>query len=558
MKKICWLVLVFFLPGLVLASDEISFEFDSGTVNMTYLGLDCSYITGETGDACSVGSGGNYTNGTGLGLNDSNFFSILDSYALPQSCTDGYVAFYNATSVSWYCGAAAGAGTVTQVTRGWGFNSSGTSITTTGTLVLNETLLKAVIDTDTDTNTNCSLSADCPDAQIIYESNTSWVTSNELDANHDECSEISGCIEDAWYDVANISSFLFTYSTYFNQALNTTSTVNFGMINGNGSGLVSINCSSIIQDGTGSDDDFCNDDAGVGAFSYNTYFDQNLNTTNNVTFAAINSQNWENVTITESQITDLSHTVDTNTNCSLSADCPDAQIIYESNTSWVTSNELDADHDTCAEITGCIEDAFYDDANISGLGYIKSYTDTFWPISTYYFMNVSGTLTFNETKLNATISALAGADGFEPDNFWPVSGYYIYNLSDTLTLNETLLNATIAALDTDTDTNTNCSLSADCPDAQIIYESNTTWVTNNELDADHDTCAEITGCIEDAYYDEANLTAVLDDNYVNVAGDTMTGSLNMSTHNITNVDYYCINPDCTSYIYHNGTHSIWI
>ena len=60
-----------------------------------------------------------------------------------------------------------------------------------------------------------------------------------------------------------------------------------------------------------------------------------------------------------------------------------------------------------------------------------------------------------------------------------------------------------------------------------------TLATDTEL-AGQDECSEITGCIEGAYNSEANLTTLLDDNYVDVAGDTMTGDLAMSGNAITN------------------------
>lgn len=50
--------------------------------------------------------------------------------------------------------------------------------------------------------------------------------------------------------------------------------------------------------------------------------------------------------------------------------------------------------------------------------------------------------------------------------------------------------------------------------ASIIRSSNTTWVTDAEIDADHDECSEITGCIEGAvtatniaYYNQSNTFA---------------------------------------------------
>ncbi|MCD6149001.1 hypothetical protein J7J18_06545 [bacterium] len=55
-------------------------------------------------------------------------------------------------------------------------------------------------------DTNCSAEYSCPN--IIYKGNTSWVTSNEQDLAHDECSEISGCVVGAYNDISNFTGTL--------------------------------------------------------------------------------------------------------------------------------------------------------------------------------------------------------------------------------------------------------------------------------------------------------------------------------------------------------------
>ncbi len=55
---------------------------------------------------------------------------------------------------------------------------------------------------------------------------------------------------------------------------------------------------------------------------------------------------------------------------------------------------------------------------------------------------------------------------------------------------------------------------------------------------------------------ELNTSFTTEDIWINESGDTMTGDLNMSDNNITSIDYSCFNGNCTSYIYHNGTHLI--
>ncbi len=86
-------------------------------------------------------SGTTYMNGTGLSLIGTTF-SILYSFQLPQTCNDAEAAFWNATNSSWYCDVVGGGGTVTSVTRGFGFNDTGTSITTTGTLDINQSVFQ--------------------------------------------------------------------------------------------------------------------------------------------------------------------------------------------------------------------------------------------------------------------------------------------------------------------------------------------------------------------------------------------------------------------------------
>jgi len=43
------------------------------------------------------------------------------------------------------------------------------------------------------------------------------------------------------------------------------------------------------------------------------------------------------------------------------------------------------------------------------------------------------------------------------------------------------------------------------------------------------------------------------DYYVNETGDTMTGNLNMSDNNITQIDYLCLDDDCSKHIFANDT-----
>jgi hypothetical protein len=180
--------------------------------------IDCSNVIGEvSGDACNItgGGGSNITNGTGLNLT-ATVMSIFPSYRLSQTCADGQLVLWNNTAGTWStCSAPSGGGTVTSVTRGYGFNDTGTSITTTGTLNINDSVLQNRVtgtcgadesidtiyqngsvdcETDTDTTNDAVDSSEfdnicgvndriprrsggtwaCFDDSVYYDGNTSW------------------------------------------------------------------------------------------------------------------------------------------------------------------------------------------------------------------------------------------------------------------------------------------------------------------------------------------------------------------------------------------------
>jgi len=83
--------------------------------------------------------------------------------------------------------------------------------------------------------------------------------------------------------------------------------------------------------------------------------------------------------------------------------------------------------------------------------------------------------------------------------------------------NITNLNATIDAREY----NTNCSVDNSCVGIVYEVELNKTYVDTQ--DSAQDECSEITGCVENAYNAEANLTGLLDDNYRAESWDNITG-----------------------------------
>ena len=53
---------------------------------------------------------------------------------------------------------------------------------------------------------NCSTQYSCN--SVIYSGNTSWINSNENDASHDECSEITNCVDDAYATEIELTNLL--------------------------------------------------------------------------------------------------------------------------------------------------------------------------------------------------------------------------------------------------------------------------------------------------------------------------------------------------------------
>ena len=143
-----------------------------------------------------------------------------------------------------------------------------------------------------------------------------------------------------------------------------------------------------------------------------------------------------------------------------------------------------------------------------------------------------------------------------------------------------------------TDTNTNCSITNSCPliayDSEInktyvdtqdsaqdvcseitgcvenaITDGNTNWDNSyNLLDMDTDaycsdagcgtddqTCAEVSGCTENAYNSEANLTALLDNNYIAIG--TKVGNTTIEIFNAVNNGTYISLAQILAFSYYN-------
>lgn len=111
-------------------------------------------------------------------------------------------------------------------------------------------------------------------------------------------------------------------------------------------------------------------------------------------------------------------------------------------------------------------------------------------VTAYAFCNTTNCYTIDEL--------LSGTD-----TWWAIKSADFINNSNTLELNWTTINDTIDARDT---TIGNCSADQSCP--TILYDTNA-----------------------------SDFMAAGTDNWVNESGDTMTGNLNMSDNNITDVDF---------------------
>ena len=233
--------------------------------------------------------------------------------------------------------------------------------------------------------------------------------------------------------------------------------------------------------------------------------------------------------------------------------------------------------------------------------------DTHWVINETHFINNSNTLELNRTffdtiyVLVSNLVSLVGNWSADKDDYLTdveTNARIIGNISSDTNETERVdaiigKNCTgtdkfsgwygngtpICTEDVDT-TISNCSGDGDC--TNIIYYSNesnlqvdtsnsTTWWNN--LSQVNGTQITTTGGVLTIleswlttfingfgfYNSESNLTTLLDDDYVDVDGDTMSGDLNISQANLYVSGNYsiCLNQDCSANITNNGTHTIW-
>jgi len=253
----------------------------------------------------------------------------------------------------------------------------------------------------------------------------------------------------------------------------------------------------------------------------------------NIYASKIYSDDWSNVTIEESQISDLQGYLTSESDPIYSAWDKDYGDLI--NTPTIPT----------------IWDATFNTTGDNRWGGI----DTQKLADGIYLYNDTSTIYFNETKLNETIdNKIAGISG--DNSSWNESYadtlYMDINQDDWIDDGE------------ESDLNVNSSDYWDnlgtINETQMENNGGTlnilvSWLTSlfyteSEVDnvlAGQDECSEISGCVENAIN-----SSNADIAFVNATGDTMTGNLNV-TGNITTTDTFCFNADCSAKMYHNGS-----
>lgn len=253
-----------------------------------------------------------------------------------------------------------------------------------------------------------------------------------------------------------------TYATtrISDEFVNTTGTVNASVLQGQ------LNCGYLA----GNTSDLCtladtNTNCDGNGECTNVFYSTNLT---DASIIGINSSLWTNVTITESQISDLSHTVDTTIgNCSGDGSC--AQVFYQNNN---TNAILQNTHNhSCLNLTGGSDGDFCADADTGGAG------ANFWvDAGAYIFPNTSFA-----------------------DNVAIIAGYINATDWTNVTITESQISDLSHTTDTDTNVTSICS-------------------TGNELLLQNGSCVLDTVYLDnvDTTCDSGDQTCTFDDDTINV------------------------------------------
>ena len=383
------------------------------------------------------------------------------------------------------------------------------------TITLNETKLNATIDAR-EYNTNCSVAGTC--SEIVYNTNTSWITSNQLFNTTDEIFAVVN--NDTFYLDSNPDGYITSADVGVYDLNITNGSIDSDITNSEEMGIL----------------------AGTG-----------------ITVGL--SGNDFTITNTETD-------TDTNTNCSVAGTC--TAIVYNTNTSWITANQ---GYNTTAQIFNAVDNNTFLKTETVWLAdkpyYINS-TNTTW-ITANQGYNTTVQM-FNAVN-NGTFTSLAqvlafsyyNASNFVITDYFTSSiilGFGYYNASDfditdystTAEANDLYNDTTytagsglgltgtvfshndsssqadednsgrtyiqdilldtyghiltlVTATETVTDTNTNCSVSNSC--SPIVYEAELNKTYVDTQDSAQDECSEITGCVEEAFNSIANFTGTL-------------------------------------------------
>jgi CRISPR/Cas system CMR subunit Cmr4 (Cas7 group RAMP superfamily)/cytoskeletal protein CcmA (bactofilin family) len=398
-----------------------------------------------------------YNDSTTIYLNETKLNITIDDRENDTlgdvgACGNEQVVKWNATSSVWYCSdvAAVGAGDIDAVNTNGDYLTGGQTSGSVS-LLLNETKLNETISSEGlrlgfNSTFNSTYDSKVSDNVSWNESyagnlyfktgenismtpynfsafqffgflnasyilNAPWITSAGADTNASTaCSSIEVLLGNgSCYDSSvffddtdtqkNATGYLYNDSTtvYLNETLlnatidsrDTNETTRFDNLVGNCSagefvfGVDSLGNKVCVSENVGSGNPF----------------DQVLNTTSNVSFARVNATDWSNVSITENQISDLAHTVDTQKNAS-------GYLYNDSTTVYLNETLLNATIDSRAGG----DNSSWNESLADGKYYSITNPSGFWN-DTY--------ATFNESYADGVYLNLSGGNANQDVNIAP-------------------------------------------------------------------------------------------------------------------------------------------
>lgn len=230
----------------------------------------------------------------------------------------------------------------------------------------------------------------------------------------------------------------------------------------------SLDCSQITG---GSDGDYCADaSGGGGSYDLNVSGDSGTGTIADSEVFAVEGSGTVSTSVSGNTvtITGSAHTTDTNETTRVDA------ITADCGSGFVLQNITDSGLECVAEVvdtnTQLSEEQVED-----FVGGMLGGTET---LITVTYQDATGDIDFVVTDTLSSFTNDAGFITTDTDTVWSIAAPYLYNNSGTLTFNETALNATIDARDTDTNANTICSGTTtyldgegNCDDISSVYQA---------------------------------------------------------------------------------------